>query len=361
MRNDQRWRWLVRYLADECSEQEKRSIERWIDSDAKLREELVYLKKIWDASSEKKEDWDVEKGWEHFQSYDVRFTRNEQYKKAADIHKLSGTIDRDFQSKPLRQRDQMYKWATLITAIAAGIVIGLLFLQPANNPSYPVKPEMRIINARKGERVHLVLADGTKILLNADSRLKIPRHFSDSTRDVYLKGEAYFEVTHKKCKPFRVHAGNTVTRDLSTRFVVMSYPGSLGTRVIVTEGKVAMHNAVTHPASGQGRVIISSNHIGIMKKDGTIGITQVKNIMNWMGWTEGKLVFNNTPLVQVIPQLDRWYDLNITLKDSIIASRRLTATYVDRQPMGEVLDALALSLDLEYSLKGHSVVMYAKK
>ena len=361
MLDDQSWRWLVRYLADECSEQEKRSIERWIASDAKFREEVAYLRKIWAASSEKKEDWDVEKAWERFWGYDARFIKKERYQKAANIHKLPGRIDRDLQSKPLRRRDQIYKWATLITAIAAGIIIGFLFFQPANNPSIPVKPAMRIINARKGEKIHLVLADGTKILLNADSRLKIPRHFSDSTRDVYLKGEAYFEVAHKKNQPFRVHAGNTVTRDLSTRFVVMSYPGSKGTRVIVTEGKVAMHNSDTHAKSSHGRAIISSNHIGTMKEDGTIGVTRVKNILNWMGWTEGKLVFNNTPLVQVIPQLDRWYDLNITLKDSTIAARRLTATYVDRQPMGEVLDAIALSLDLKYSLKDRSVVMYTKK
>ena len=361
MLDDQSWRWLVRYLADECSEQEKRSIEQWITSDAKLREEVAYLRKIWRASSEEKEDWDVDRAWERFRSYDVRFARNKQYQKAANIHKLPGKIDRDFQSKPFHRRDRMYKWVTLVTAIAAGIVIGFLFFQPTKPPSISGKSAMRVIKAHKGERVHLVLADGTKILLNADSRIKIPRHFSDSTRDVYLKGEAYFEVAHKKDQPFRVHAGNTVTRDLSTRFVVVSYPGSEGTRVIVTEGKVAMHNSAALTTSGHSRVIISSNHIGILKKDGTMGIKPVKNIMNWIGWTEGKLVFNNTPLAQVLPQLDRWYDLNITLKDSTIATRRLTATYVDRQPMGEVLDALALSLDLKYSLKDRSVELYAKK
>ncbi len=363
MLDDRSWRWLVRYLSNECTMQEKRSIEKWIASDAKVREELTHLKKIWDVSSEKKEEWDIDSAWERFKKYDARFSGLTNYQRAQKKYKrLHNTTNS--RSFPSRRMVNIYKWATVISIIAVSIFISATFFQPNQKLSVPVKPLMQVVTAHKGERVHLVLADGTKILLNGDSKLKIPQHFSDSTREVYLKGEAYFEVAHHPGRPFLVHAGHTVTRDLSTRFVVTSYPESGQTRVIVTEGKVAMHEANISNLDNvpkRPEAIIKSDHIGIMEKDGNIKVVRVGNIMDWMGWTEGKLVFNNTPLDQVIIQLDRWYDLNITLNNSTIADRRLTATYVDRQPMHEVLDAISLSLNLKYTVKNRSVVFYRKK
>ncbi len=363
MLDDRSWRWLVRYLANECNAQEKRSIEKWIASDARIKKELTNLKKIWDSSFEKKEEWDTDSAWERFKKYDARFSglTNYQYTKKKYKRLRNAPAGRSLSTPRMVN---FYKWATVISIITVSIFISATFFKPNQNTSVPVKPVMQVVTAHKGERVHLVLADGTKILLNGDSKLKIPQHFSDSTREVYLKGEAYFEVAHQPGKPFLVHAGHTVTRDLSTRFVVRSYPESGRTRVIVSEGKVAMHEAgianVDH-VNQRPAAIISADHIGIMKKDGSIQVTRVRNLMYWMGWTEGKLVFNNTSLHQVIKKLDRWYDLNITLKDSTITNRRLTATFFESQPMHEVLDAVVLSLDLKYTVKNRSVVLYRNK
>lgn len=358
MLNEQNWRWLVRYLADECSEREKSTIEKWITSNPELRKEIANLQKIWNTSAEEKEDWDLEEAWKRFKRHNLFLPGNRNYDKIPvqphhiNTYPKSGTA--------FHKRDSVYKWITLMAAVAAAVVISFLFFSPHNNPPKEHKIAMREIAANKGERVHLLLSDGTRVLLNADSRLKIPQHFSDTSRNVYLEGEAYFDVAHHAGKPFIVHAGHTVTRDLSTRFVVMAYSGSKRTRVIVAEGKVAMRDQMSRETT-HSDAIITRNHIGIATEDGTIQISHVKNLMNWVGWTKGKLVFSDTPLSQIIPRLERWYDLNITLSNPALANRRLTATYVDNQPMAEVIDAIALSLHLKYTIKNQSLVTFSVK
>lgn len=367
MLDDQDWRRLVRYLSDECSDWEKMAIEKWIASDVELQEELAKLKKIWDVSTEKKKDWDVDKAWERFKNDDVRFsqsTNKEAPQKSRLPQYIDSDIDRVGRSDPFRRESSFHKWVIVISTIAAGVIISLIFFQPLRNRPTPPKPVMRVFTAHRGERIHLVLADDTKILLNADSQLKVPKHFSASSRDVFLRGEAYFEVTPRSSEPFLIHAGNSLIRDLDTHFVVMSYPKSDQIRVIVSDGKVTMQKASVSSGnivSYSSGTIVRSNYIGILKKDGIIKVRRVGNLMDWLGWTEGKLVFDNTPLYQVINRLGRWYDLNISLKDSTIANRRLTATYVASQPQGEVLNAIALSLNLKYTVKHNSVLLYRKK
>lgn len=356
MLDDQNWRWLTRYLANECSEQEKQSIEKWIATDPGIEKEITHLKRIWDASSEKKQHWDIGKAWERLIDEDERLHSK---KPSGNIYSLSTEVRPVLLSSPTRTSDRAYKWATLAVAVAAAIVITFLFYTPSNSPGVAPKPSMQVVSAHMGERIHLTLSDGTKILLNADSKLKIPHHFADSARNVYLQGEAYFEVAHHKNKPFVVHAGKTVTQDLSTRFIVSAYPESKHAKIIVTEGKVAMRKNSPVPSNVKSEgAIITPHHIGFLRNDGSVRVMQVQNLMEWVGWTKGKLVFNNTPFSEVMPQLERWYDLNITIKDQRIATKRLTATYVDRQPMKEVLDAIALSLDIKYTVKNRSVVMY---
>ncbi len=357
MQDDLNERWLVRYLAGECSEEEKRSIEEWIASDPELRDEISCLQKIWNTPAEEKQQWDIEEGWQRFRRYDKRFSGS---RNQGNIYILPTSRKKRIRSGVSRPAENIYKWGIVAVTVAAVIAISFLFLSPQNIPQKAPPPTMRVVTAYKGEKIHLHLSDGTRILLNADSRLKIPDHFSDSTRDVYLQGEAYFEVVHQAGKPFLVHAGHSVTRDLSTRFIVQAYPEYGHTKVVVTEGRVVMNEIGSSQAPSTG-TIIPPHHIGVLQKDGTVQVSRVKNLMNWMGWTKGKLVFNNTPLTQVIPQLERWYDLNITLKDSTIGTRRLTATYIDREPMDEVLDAIALALDIKYDRKNYSVIMYDKR
>ncbi len=359
MLDKQTWRWLVRYFADECSEEEKKIIEGWIASDPVLKKEISNLRKIWNTPAEKKQPWDVDHAWQRFQKHDKNHLS--RHLAADNVYTLSRKKTHIPELYP--ETKQTYKWLTMLAGVAAAILISLLFFAPPKNKTSKVAAvPMRVVTTHKGERIHLVLSDGTRILLNADSKLKIPHHFSGSARQVYLQGEAYFEVAHRKNQSFLVHAGNSVTEDLSTHFIVTAYPESGNTKVIVTEGKVSMHKSgIPLEAANIQDSVITTSHMGVLLDDGTVQISKVKNLMNWVGWTKGKLVFNNTAFAQVIPQLERWYDLNITIKDPAIANRRLTATYVDRQPMKEVLDAISLSLDLKYTIKNRSVMMYAKK
>ena len=214
---------------------------------------------------------------------------------------------------------------------------------------------MRLYATVRGERADLHLADGTRIALNVDSRLQLPLDFGRRNRTVYLEGEAYFQVQHDSTRPFRVVAANTVTEDLGTGFVVRAYPGSSGVRVVVAHGKVALRQARDSAAG----TVLSIGDLGRLDTSGVVTVRSGVDVSRYTAWTEGRLEFVNTPLSEVVSQLERWYDLDITLVDSGLSARPLTAT-LGHQSTDEMLQLLAASLDVRVQRDGRRVTLHAQ-
>jgi len=200
--------------------------------------------------------------------------------------------------------------------------------------------------------MHIRLSDGTSVLLNAESKLRLPQEFTSEARVVYLEGEAFFEVTSDPNAPFFVYAGDAVTQVLGTKFGVRAYPEDQAVQVVVVEGTVTLR---TRTSSAHQEARITSHQRGVLRHDGQMIRFEVEDLSRYLGWTEGRLVFTETPLPAVLTTLERWYDIKCHLADSTVANRTLTASFQD-EPLPEILAIVARALDLDYHRTDRVVV-----
>lgn len=156
---------------------------------------------------------------------------------------------------------------------------------------------------RGGEYV-LVLSDGTTVYLNAESELTYPVKFSGKDRRVYLKGEAYFEVERDTCKPFIVEANSLEIQVLGTEFGVRAYGDEECVRTTLKRGKVSVES------EGCGVILTPNMQASFDKKTLQMDVREV-NVDLFLGWKDGRLIFDNCSLEDILKDLGKWYDFDV--------------------------------------------------
>ncbi|MBL1407538.1 FecR family protein [Sphingobacterium faecale] len=158
----------------------------------------------------------------------------------------------------------------------------------------------------RGGQYRITLADGTKVWLNAASSLQYPVRFDGDTREVTLRGEAYFEVVHNARKPFIVSSGEQRTLVKGTRFNVSAYADDHQIATTLLEGSVAIQRMRTTEDEG---LLLRPGQQAVMK-DGEMSIRPV-DAHEAMAWSQGKFMFTDTALPVIMRQIARWYDVEI--------------------------------------------------
>jgi transmembrane sensor len=207
---------------------------------------------------------------------------------------------------------------------------------------------MREFRTARGQRATVVLLDGTRVVLGVDSRLRVAP-LESGRRDIYLDGEAVFDVADDETRPFVVHAGTAVMRDLGTTFSVRAYPAE-PVRVVVASGLVAIRDT-SRPAAREA--LLSAGDAGWLHEDGSTEIERGIDPSPYMAWTEGRLVFRRAPLGEVVVQLQRWFDVQIAVKDSALLQATVNASF-DGDKLDDALQLLAGSLDARVERRGRT-------
>ncbi len=338
------WERLERYVSGRGTPEELAALERWVGSSPELRALVEAMRTVGRGPAEATQSWDEEIAWRRVARRMRWFARPG----------AGGGLD--------RSRPRWIAWAAAAAVIATGgATVALLDWQSRmeRDRMLAVAPAREVVTQR-GERTAFNLADGTRVMLGAESRLAIPASYNlpGAGRELQLEGEGYFLVTHDSLRPFRVHTSLGTAEDLGTEFVVTTYPEARGMRVLVASGKVALSQrppAAGAPADSLPLVTLGQGDLARLDSAGTATVTRVDPAA-YLAWTQGALVFSGTPLREVLPQLARWYDLDIRLADASLGARRLTATFRD-QSVRAVLDLMALSLDLRVERSGRTVLL----
>ncbi len=171
----------------------------------------------------------------------------------------------------------------------------------------PEETELRyhtIIVPRFGEW-KLELPDGTKVWINADSRLKYPIQFSNQKREVFLTGEAYFEVSKDSLNPFIVNTEKVNTRVLGTSFNVSAYPEE-DLNITLVEGKVLLKNKLDHSSC-----MLEPSDNAELKLDGTKLTLSKVDVRKYMSWRDGYYYFEREELDDILTKLQKWYDFEV--------------------------------------------------
>lgn len=192
-----------------------------------------------------------------------------------------------------------------------------------------------------GVRTKFELPDGTTGFLNSGSTLKYPIDFSKS-RKVSVQGEAYFDVIHDKKHPFVVQTCNLDIKVLGTKFNVSAYEKDFSEQVVLNQGSVEVLGKNGNPLSilkPDQRFILDSREM----KYHTDNVQSV----NFTSWTEGKLMFRNENIQEVMTRIGRWYNVEFELEDDELLQYSFRATFVD-EPLEEVFKLLTISAPIQF-------------
>ena len=216
------------------------------------------------------------------------------------------------------------------------------------------------------QRMVIRLQDGTQVTIAPKSRVRYTADYATAHRDLYLDGEAYFQVAPDSQRPLRVHTTRSVTEDLGTAFVVRAYDQT-ATEVVVAEGRVALWRVDTtaaarargpRPDAPSAALVLEARDLGRLDPSGVATLRRGVDVDRQLAWTRGVLAFDGTPLREAVRTLGRWYDVEIRLDDadSALAGRRFTATFTN-EPIDLVLQRIALTLGLSVERADGSVFL----
>jgi len=193
-----------------------------------------------------------------------------------------------------------------------------------------------------GQQTTVELSDGTQVSLAPRSRLTV------QGRELRLTGLAFFSVIHRGDDAFTVHTGSVTTQVLGTRFTLWYDPRTPETRVSVLDGKVV--------SGGHRRTILSAGSSARVT-DSTVVTSPHSDPALETRWTNGRLVFQNTPVVDVLAMVEQWYGVTFQLADSTVATQHLTATIDTRRSRDAVLTLLSSALDVRMRANGDTIVV----
>ncbi|WP_119079282.1 FecR family protein [Chitinophaga alhagiae] len=212
----------------------------------------------------------------------------------------------------LRKAKRGLRWSM---AAAAVLLLGVaLWWQPA--------PPLTRNHTARSEFKHLLLPDSTQVWLNAASTLEYPAQFSGGKREVYLSGEAYFDVQHAEQVPFVIHTGSVSTTVLGTAFNIKAYPGLKNIIVSVNRGKVSVNYG-----HQQAATLTGGQQLKVDRPEETVPAAIKTAITEAAPWKQGNLAYDNETMEDIVKDLERVYNVNIRIMEPGIEQIRISTSF----------------------------------
>lgn len=203
------------------------------------------------------------------------------------------------------------------------------------------------LSTPKGGQYRLVLADGTKVWLNASSSIYYPVTFKGNERNVRITGEAYFEVAKNAAMPFNVTARDATVQVLGTHFNIMAYDDENSVNTTLLEGSVKVSKG------GRQKVLVPGQQ-SIITQTGDIKVEE-PDIEEVMAWKNGWFQFNGSDIEKVMRQVARWYDVDISY-DGKIPGGHFTGMVNRENNISQVLEIMQAG-GVNFKIEGHKVIV----
>ena len=299
---------MVKHLQQSISDREQTELDKALIADSQLKEEFEKMSAAWQASGGFGQDVapDVNAAWNKVQQH----LKVKAEAKVVPLYRKAWAVA-----------------ASIILLLGLGYIIYVQFSQP-------VWKEVLTANEAK----EILLPDGSQIWLNHNSTLSYPEKFA-LNRQIKLSGEAFFEVAKDSAHPFTIAAGGTATQVLGTSFNVRAYNTDNEIEVNVATGKVWFS-----AQQDSEKLVLLPGDRGRYNTVGH-GIEKLKAADNYLAWKTGELVFNHSMVPQVLNDLQRYYSIKLSIKDTSVTSVSFSGR-LNRQPLSSALEILKSSLGL---------------
>lgn len=326
---------ITQLLSGNLKEEDQEQLRRWVNQSEDNKKYFRRLEEIWlaAASQDDKLLFDKEKAYLRFR------LRTDSCKE-------------DKQPMSTRKRS-IY---SIIGRVAAVAMLCLLFSGLGywgSSEATRLQYADISVEAPYGAKTKLYLPDGTLVWLNAGSSIKYSQGFGIHDRKLTLTGEAYFEVTKDEKKTFEVTADDLTVRVLGTKFNFRNYADEEEARVTLLEGKVSVKNAI----NGEEVKLDPNQQAAYDKTTLVSSIVDVKAKRS-SEWTKGIIFFDEERLPDITRELERLYNVQITIKDESLKNYRFYGSfYRTDQTIQEVMDVLSSTNRLRYMIDGKQIIL----
>jgi transmembrane sensor len=358
------WNRLVRYLTGESAPEEGERTRDWILESRKRARLMDELRKVWAATEHSPRSRDVEAAWEEI-SREIAFTEGREDVEEDITDRPDVETSSNHRATEHRKRSSWnpllrdFQVSTGVTVLVAAVLLATAitaYLASDFSASIGQGSAPKVFKTKPGQRATVRLADGSKVRLNAESRLEVTAGFGDQNRTVRLSGEAYFEVAQDTTTSFVVQAGGIRATALGTAFNVEAYTGANKQEIAVTEGVISLESG---KESIRDTVHLRADYLGMVYGSHLQTLRDNAAVHRRTAWTKGQLVFSDTDFDEVTRRLERWYDVEIDSRIDPEEVDRLNASFHE-ESLGEVLEAISTALDLMYRQEENTVVFYRR-
>lgn len=244
-------------------------------------------------------------------------------------------------------------WLKLVAAIVILSALPLLYFSLSGDEQQTEIAYSEIYNP-KGQKRLVTMPDGSNIFLNGDTKIRYAQNFNSGKRIVYLEGEAFFDVQHRPEQPFIVYTGKVATTVLGTSFNINAYRSLNRISVTVQSGKVGV---VVNNHKGKKVHFLSPNQQINITADGITYNRKVVNANEVDGWREYKMVFYDQTLQEIAAQMEREYDLEISIKGATLKQTKITTKF-SKSSVIDILDMIAKLTNSKYKIDEKRVIIY---
>ncbi|MEG0517494.1 MAG: DUF4974 domain-containing protein [Bacteroidales bacterium] len=218
---------------------------------------------------------------------------------------------------------------------------------------------LHTIYTNKGVKGEIALPDGSKIALNSDTKIIFPDKFSGPTREVYISGEAYFNVVTNPDTPMIVSTNrNFLVKVYGTEFNLRSYENESNAKTTLFKGKIDL---LTKGSTGEKLLAVLKPRELFELKDKERPVHVLKaDTLKQGAWRHGNLLFDLTPMDQVIRDLERWHGAEFTVKDASIYHLKFSASF-KQESLVQILEIIKFCSNVDYMLDENKVTLFYKK
>lgn len=204
----------------------------------------------------------------------------------------------------------------------------------------------------KGESKNIILPDGTVVFINSDSKLKYEENFGETCREVFLEGEAWFDVSHNPNKPFIVHTQENDIKVLGTAFNVYAYPNENIFRTSLERGKICLSY------NNGAEIELKANQTYILLKNTReVKLLETTNIEMYSAWKNGDIVFKNQTFTDILKILERTHNLTFILKNKNVGKCNYTGCFTTEDDINSILAVIKLPTPFEYEIHKDTVII----
>jgi ferric-dicitrate binding protein FerR (iron transport regulator) len=360
---------ISKFLQNQCSLSEIETLKKWIDEKPENLQYFKQIKNLWDSIEiiNNSDNIDTELSWN-------KFTELIEPRKKTPLELTT--------NKNTISLSMFLRVAALIL-----VSFGLSWIIFYNYYQNVIQTAdgMLELTVPRGSKSVLKLADGTTIWLNSETIIKYPDKFSKKQRDVYIEGEAFFEVAKNKKWPFKVHTSDLDIIVLGTSFNVKAYPNEGTIETTLEEGSVLIEKK-TKSGKKQFISLKPNQRVTLVKENGDLSYSQQnlnkkENKQNetlqtdknakrrekfyldehtdtqlYVAWKNNQLIFKNERFESLAIKLERWYNVKIIIKNDKLKNYRFTGTF-ENETIEQAIAALQLTTKFDYKFEKNIIII----